>query len=381
MLRFAERYISIIKNRLRFLFNLRLYYIPSYPVEVTWAITGRCNSRCVYCESWDQIEAGSDLPLNRVIELINEMDSIGIKSVFLAGGEPFCRNDIWTILEHLHKRKINVSLCTNALFIPSFGKEELSILRKAVSMIYISLDSLQNERQDYLRGVPRSYNKVINSLKILKNNGINNLRLNVVISKLNFVEIPDILLFAKLHGVNHVCFQPISPITIFSNTWPKTKKNELLINEEDDMRHLMEKINEGLEICRSKKISSDLFIFGITAIPYFQSLKRGSNNGKFYLQNIIPGFKCIRVAWDVFIDYDGSLKPCAVLAPFGSIVSNSLKEESKKRLKIFNTIKSGRFPAQCKYCFCNARESVIFSAICSPIRNKRILSQIRAFGH
>lgn len=354
--------------------------MPSYPAGITWAITGKCNSRCVYCESWDQIKTGSDLPLNRVIELINEMHSMGIKNVFLAGGEPFCRNDIWAILEHLHKRRINVSLCTNALLVPRFSQEELSMLCKTVSRIYVSLDSLQNDRQDYIRGVPRSFDKVINSLKILKDNGIKDLRLNVVISKLNFVEIPNILLFAKLHRVNHVCFQPISPITIFSNTQPKTEKNELLISEDNDMQHLTKKIDEGIEICRSEKISADLSLFRIIAVPYFQSLKQYSNNGKFYLQDVISAFKCIRVAWDVFIDYDGSLKPCAVLPPFGSVASNSLKEESKKRLKIFNMMKSSRFPAQCRYCFCNARESVIFSAICSPIRNRQILSQIGAFG-
>ena len=65
------------------------------PREIDIELTAKCNLRCKYCyffenENLDYI----DLSTQEWIRFFDELGSIGVMKVTLAGGEPFYRNDL-----------------------------------------------------------------------------------------------------------------------------------------------------------------------------------------------------------------------------------------------------------------------------------------------
>ncbi len=85
------------------------------PLVVGWAITGRCNSRCVYCGLWEG-ESG-DLPTDQVLGVIDQMAAEGTIMLSLTGGAPLLRDDIGEIIDHAHDRKLTVRLNSNGILV------------------------------------------------------------------------------------------------------------------------------------------------------------------------------------------------------------------------------------------------------------------------
>ena len=60
--------------------------IPSAPLSVDIAVTGRCNLACKYCFYADEMAALRDLPTTRWLELFAELGRLAVRRVTLTGG-------------------------------------------------------------------------------------------------------------------------------------------------------------------------------------------------------------------------------------------------------------------------------------------------------
>ncbi|MGC8671419.1 MAG: radical SAM/SPASM domain-containing protein [Candidatus Micrarchaeia archaeon] len=133
-----------------------------FPYKLNFAITYRCQSRCVTCNIW-KLRPTNELSINEIREFASKNPFF--KWVGLTGGEPFLREDIVEIVEAFNKfsKPYLVTLPTNALcdhdmILKKLGKmSELSI---PMIVVTVSLDGYR-ELHDKIRGVPGNYDKAI----------------------------------------------------------------------------------------------------------------------------------------------------------------------------------------------------------------------------
>lgn len=93
------------------------------PEQVVIDLTNRCNLRCISCWLYSPLLNSDrpcgewlrkELPKARLIELIDDLASLGTKRVrFTGGGEPFMHRDLMEIIEYARKKQLLVALTTN----------------------------------------------------------------------------------------------------------------------------------------------------------------------------------------------------------------------------------------------------------------------------
>ena len=80
-------------------------------------ITYKCNLACRHCGALINNKQQEELSHERVISLLEEAVQLGCRDITIAGGEPFLRDDLFTILREATKRKIYVNILTNGTLI------------------------------------------------------------------------------------------------------------------------------------------------------------------------------------------------------------------------------------------------------------------------
>lgn len=88
------------------------------PRSVDIELTARCNLRCRYCYFFNNPAVEyHDLPTEQWLRFFDELGSLGVMDVVLAGGEPFIRPDLPVLLESLVRNRMRFSLLSNGALI------------------------------------------------------------------------------------------------------------------------------------------------------------------------------------------------------------------------------------------------------------------------
>lgn len=147
--------------------------------QIYFAVTHRCNLKCIHC--CFNAAFGSDKDILSTDEVLNIVDKIIACSpelITFTGGEPLLRKDFIKILEYTAERfNGKISLSTNATLINS---RNVKILSSLLSSIDISLDGVDEESCSLLRG-PGVFDKVMESVRLLKENGLDKISLSMVL--------------------------------------------------------------------------------------------------------------------------------------------------------------------------------------------------------
>lgn len=121
------------------------------PFTVCMWITDYCNLACKYCYAMPF--SGRRIDTGRALELIDEMASIGVFNITLAGGEPFLHPDILDLILHGTRRGIRVGVLSNGVAIEP---DMIRVLEENTDstnfMLQISLDSPDPEVNNSVRG-------------------------------------------------------------------------------------------------------------------------------------------------------------------------------------------------------------------------------------
>lgn len=189
------RYFESIKNE---------GFVPEdiMPYEIDFHITYKCNLSCKMCfnPEWNKCEAYEEEPLStkRIKELIDEFESIGVKSITLTGGEPLIRKDIKEIIEYASSKKgLKKSIQTNGTLMT---QEIADILCKEGWYVVFSFDGSCSDIHDKIRGKGSFDSAIAGFNKLLKAKesfGIGGLRTHMVLQKEN---ITDIFAYADFFG-------------------------------------------------------------------------------------------------------------------------------------------------------------------------------------
>ncbi|MCK4730123.1 MAG: radical SAM protein [Candidatus Aenigmarchaeota archaeon] len=119
--------------------------------HLRFAITGRCNFRCKYCNMHGKTSYIEDMPLHEVKEILQGAYANGIRRVHFTGGEPFIRKDFLKILAIAKDVGFNDEIVTTNGFM--LHKVLDRCIENGLTRAIISLDSMSDERNTNITGV------------------------------------------------------------------------------------------------------------------------------------------------------------------------------------------------------------------------------------
>ncbi|MFP3984720.1 MAG: radical SAM/SPASM domain-containing protein [Candidatus Bathyarchaeia archaeon] len=154
------------------------------PHHVQWLVTNRCNYRCRSCDVWRKQKAVEELPTEKIKAGLDVLHKLGVMEIVLSGGNPLLREDIGEIIKYA-SRYFLTTIYDNG----SQAAKKVDALRKA-DFVAISLDTLNEEKYDYLKGVHGAWKNAINAVQTLYDQGIT-VGVSPTISQSNVYEILD----------------------------------------------------------------------------------------------------------------------------------------------------------------------------------------------
>jgi cyclic pyranopterin phosphate synthase len=183
------------------------------------SVTDRCNLRCTYCMPEEGVIPKSHydiLSYEKIIDVVKEAISLGIKKVRLTGGEPLVRKGILFLVEQLKKLPglEELTLTTNGVLLDKMAEP----LKKAgLDRINISLDTLDPDRYKELTRIGDIKN-VLRGIDAVIQAGFENTKINMVlIPGFNDNEVETMQAFCREKGfslqrINHYSLTDIESI-------------------------------------------------------------------------------------------------------------------------------------------------------------------------
>jgi len=156
---------------------------PNRPYHVQWLLTRRCNYRCRGCNVWAEQRA-EELSTEEVKRGLDVLRRLGVVEIVLSGGNPLLRGDIGEIIEYA-SRFFVTTVYDNG----SMATEKIEALRNA-DFVAISLDTLDEKKFDYIRGVRGAWKTAMQAIRTLHEEGVR-VGVSPTISQLNLYEIID----------------------------------------------------------------------------------------------------------------------------------------------------------------------------------------------
>lgn len=287
-------------------------------------ITDRCNFSCQQCSIWKK-QLKKELTTNEWVKIIKKIiKELNIRVIKFTGGEPLLRNDIFQLIEFCKKNKIFIGMSTNGYLINKRNAERLK--KAGLNEVFISLDSIEEQKHDNLRRKKCSYKKAISALNLLKDSNIF-VGIATVITNQNINELLNLVHFAKQNKLDSIFFQPLYQ-NFGKKHDPKWYLKSKLLPKYD--KRLVKSIDSLIEYQKKKGLIGN----NIQQLEAFQQ----------YFKN--PGKRipkaCKTGTTDIAIDPYGNMLLCFNLKPIGNLLENhplelwSSNEAKKRRVEILN---------------------------------------------
>ena len=195
----------LLTKKIIFLSDTILEYSIDWQIEselIPWSaqieITKDCQSRCKYCFNSSGKNLRDELDSSQWIKAIKILSEMGLTSVCLTGGEPFLKENFFSILDHCTKSIENVTVFTNGIYLSKqwnvLRQNEIEILKR-VQRFQISIDSIDKEVHDKYRG-KGSWDKAICAISKLRNIGCE-VRISSTLHNENVNQIQELIAWAK----------------------------------------------------------------------------------------------------------------------------------------------------------------------------------------
>ena len=142
------------------------------PRKLDIDITARCNLRCRYCYFFSNpAVVYRDLPAEEWLKFFDELGSLGVMDVILAGGEPFIREDLSTLLGGLVRNRMRFSILSNGTLIDDEVAAFIASTRRC-EYVQVSVDGSCAETHDSCRG-KGSFDRAIRGIHTLQRHRVN----------------------------------------------------------------------------------------------------------------------------------------------------------------------------------------------------------------
>jgi SynChlorMet cassette radical SAM/SPASM protein ScmE len=196
----------------------------SAPITVSLNVTNRCNLRCRHCSVEGGEALDEELNTDEWLSVIRELSDGKIFNVFINGGEPLVRQDIFVLLEELARHPIAVTLFTNATLITEEMADRLG--KCHLRAISVSLDGSKPEIHDHLRG-EGAFQETVAGIERLVRRELK-VSISSVVTRFNLSDLPAIVKLAMELGARGISFNKLRALG-------RAASNELSTSKSQDM--------------------------------------------------------------------------------------------------------------------------------------------------
>ncbi|MGB9637580.1 MAG: radical SAM/SPASM domain-containing protein, partial [Microgenomates group bacterium] len=213
---FSFLWLVIKRAGASFKFKIQRQFLrPVKPWYINLSLTYLCNGRCQMCGNWkrylDQPQKLNDELSFKDYEKFfqNNKDWLSdLKHIGIAGGEPFLRTDLVSLVELIHRElpKVSIGLQSNGLFPEKIGHSLSEIVKFYPEItLAVSLDGI-GKTHDKIRGIKGAYQKVLKTIELAKKAGVKEISCGMTIQEDNFKEIPKVKEVVENQGAEFSCF-------------------------------------------------------------------------------------------------------------------------------------------------------------------------------
>ena len=177
-------------------------------------VTSRCNARCEHCGS----SCGDFIPkdeitgeeIKGVLDDVSEHYDANKIMLFITGGEPLVRKDLFELMEYAHNLGFHWGMTSNGILI---DEKLIKKIEKAhMDTVSISIDGVK-ELHESFRKVPGAFDKICKGIKLMqKCPTIVDLQVTTCVNKKNIDQLEDIYKIVKDLGVTDWRLIEVDPI-------------------------------------------------------------------------------------------------------------------------------------------------------------------------
>jgi len=145
------------------------------PEFVCFGITDSCTLRCRMCQKWKEDifikQKAKEPTLKDWKNCVNSLSRIAERplQINFGGGEPLLKKDILELIRFSGSRKLETNIATNGYLIDEAMAERIA--DSGLNSVIISLDSVNEDTHDYLRGSSGVYSGVMKAIDNLEKYG------------------------------------------------------------------------------------------------------------------------------------------------------------------------------------------------------------------
>jgi len=136
-----------------------------HPFILIWEVTQACDLACLHCRASAQPQRSLlELSTQEGEDLIRQVKELKVPVFVLTGGDPLKRPDIYHLVQYATGLGVRVSLSPSAT--PLLTRDALAQLKASgLVRLAISLDGSSAPLHDRFRGVPGSYDRVLQAIR------------------------------------------------------------------------------------------------------------------------------------------------------------------------------------------------------------------------
>lgn len=297
------------------------------PIMLCLETTYACTCKCVFCDRYKEgaRRKKEELSLEEIKDLINQSYKLGVRIIYLSGGEPLLKKGILDVMEYSKNKGIINAVVTNGTLI---DEKNVKRILEVFDFVTVSLDSLNQEKHDKIRGVKGTFKKTMKALKLLKKYSKNTI-INVqsVLTPENMKDVKKVNQYFHKKGIS-TCFQPVHHDE--SNSFNVSNEKYKIFDMKSLQGFWKKFITEYKYPNNSYKYIFDEF--HDKSIEFLKNPK-----------STIKDYECYAGSIDLYVNPYGEVFPCNMhRVSMGNIKNNELENlwNAKSNKKLRRTIKN-----------------------------------------
>jgi MoaA/NifB/PqqE/SkfB family radical SAM enzyme/SAM-dependent methyltransferase len=279
------------------------YIAPDGLRELWLHVNNACNLSCAHCLVSSGPNGIAGMLTENIVATIDAAAALGVERVYITGGEPFLRRDIFDLAKHITETHgCELIVLTNATLFAGRVRELLRTLDRGKVKFQVSIDGARPATNDPIRGAG-TFHKALDGARVLSNFGFD-VSLTTVTTEENLDELPEITAIAKRVGAR-------TQHLMWSHRRGRAAESDNGFFPEH--LALLEAVMKTVDAARSEGVVLD----------NIEAVKRRVNG--------VPGVKYDlgNAGWDSLCVYaDGTVYPSAALANEKALVCGDVRSEA-----------------------------------------------------